>query len=677
MRQNANIAVVMPALNEERAIGQVLQAIPRWVDEVVVVDNGSTDRTAAVAKEHGARVVPEPRRGYGRACLTGIAALSHLDIVVFLDADFSDHPDEMDRLVDPILRHEADMVIGSRIRGNCARGALTPQARFGNWLSCLLIRLFWRVSYTDLGPFRAIRSATLRRLNMQDQDFGWTVEMQVKAAAAAIPALEVPVSYRRRIGVSKISGTVRGVILAGSKILYTIFRAVLQPSRSKLVVSREKLCVITRYPEPGTTKTRLIPAIGAEAAAALQHAMTAHVLAVARELAAERHIVVETRFEGGDTAAMRAAFGVDFHYHPQGDGDLGERLYRCVRDSLESGAERVVIVGADVPGVDTAILKKAFEDLSDHDLVIGPATDGGYYLIGLRRDVPELFKDLPWGTEVVLQRTLDAATARELTVSLLPALADVDRPEDLSVAERSWGKARLDDALGTISVIIPTLNEADGIAAALAPLFGSFPVAEVIVVDGGSTDGTQNKALACGAKVIAAAGGRAQQMNAGAAVASGNILLFLHADTRLPVGFQKQVRQGLGLPGVVGGAFQFRLDGEAGVFHFLERLTNWRARRLQMPYGDQALFMRAQAFRSLGGFPEMPIMEDFELVRRLKQRGRICILPAPAITSARRWKKRGIIKTTTLNQIVIIGYYLGVSPQTLARWYRGWKLAPK
>lgn len=672
MRQNAHIAVVMPALNEERAIGQVLQAIPRWVDDVVVVDNGSTDRTASIAQEHGARVVPESRRGYGRACLTGIAALSQPDIVVFLDADFSDHPDEMDRLVDPILRHEAELVIGSRIRGNCARGALTPQARFGNWLSCLLIRLFWRVSYTDLGPFRAIRSAPLRRLHMQDQDFGWTVEMQVKAASAAIPSLEVPVSYRRRIGVSKISGTVRGVILAGSKILYTIFRTVLQPTRSQLVVSPEQLCVITRYPEPGKTKTRLIPALGAEAAAALQQAMTAHVLAVAGELAADRHIGVETRFEGGDEAAMRAAFGNNHHYQPQGGGDLGDRLYRCVHDKLESGAERVVIVGADVPGIDAAILRKAFDDLRDHDLVIGPATDGGYYLIGLRRDMPELFQGVPWGTGDVLQRTQAAATACELTVSLLPALADVDRPEDLSVVERSWGKARLDDALGTISVIIPTLNEVAGIDAALAPLLSSSPVAEVIVVDGGSTDGTQAKALAHGAKLLASAAGRAQQMNAGAALATGNILLFLHADTRLPAGFQQLVRQGLGLSGVVGGAFQFRLDGDAALFHFLERLTNWRARRLQMPYGDQALFMRTQTFRALGGFPEMPIMEDFELVRRLKYRGRICIIPAPAITSARRWQNRGLIKTTILNQIVIAGYYLGVSPQTLARWYRSW-----
>lgn len=229
MRQHARIAVIIPALNEERAIGHVLEAVPAWVDDVIVADNGSHDQTVVVAQSHGARVITEPRRGYGSACLAGIAALSAPDIVVFVDGDFSDHPDEMDSLVDPILRQEADLVIGSRIRGRAEPGALTPQARFGNWLACLLIRVFWGVNYSDLGPFRAIRFSTLQKLNMQDTNFGWTVEMQVKAAAMCVPSTEVAVSYRRRIGASKISGTVRGVILAGTKILYTIFRAALWP----------------------------------------------------------------------------------------------------------------------------------------------------------------------------------------------------------------------------------------------------------------------------------------------------------------------------------------------------------------------------------------------------------------------------------------------------------------
>ena len=162
MRDTARVSVVIPALDEARSIGKVLEAVPGWVDEVIVADNGSEDGTALIAEEHGARVVYEARRGYGSACLKGIAALDRPDIVVFLDADFSDHPEQMDLLVDPILREEADLVIGSRVLGNAEAGALTPQARFGNRLACYLMRLFWGARYTDLGPFRAIRFTTLR-----------------------------------------------------------------------------------------------------------------------------------------------------------------------------------------------------------------------------------------------------------------------------------------------------------------------------------------------------------------------------------------------------------------------------------------------------------------------------------------------------------------------------------
>lgn len=222
MRGDDRISVVIPALNEEAAIGRVLAAIPAWVDEVVVVDNGSTDATPEVAREMGARVVREPQRGYGAACLAGIKALIRPDIVVFLDGDFSDHPEEMDRLVDLLAADQADLVIGSRVLGHRQPGALTPQARFGNWLACLLIWLLWDITYTDLGPFRAVRFSALRGLNMQDRNYGWTVEMQIKAATRRLRVLEVPVSYRRRVGQSKISGTIRGIVGAGTKILATI-----------------------------------------------------------------------------------------------------------------------------------------------------------------------------------------------------------------------------------------------------------------------------------------------------------------------------------------------------------------------------------------------------------------------------------------------------------------------
>jgi len=230
MRGQARIAVLIPALNEEQSIGLVLDAIPGWVDQVVVADNGSEDRTAEVAQAHGARVVHEARRGYGSACQAGLAALSSPDVVVFLDADFSDHPEEMAALVDPVVHGRADLVIGSRVLGRPERGALGLHARFGNALACGLIRLFWSTRYTDLGPFRAIRKSCLDALAMRDPDYGWTVEMQVKAAACGLRVVEVPASYRKRIGRSKISGTVRGVIGAGSTILWTIFRAAVRRS---------------------------------------------------------------------------------------------------------------------------------------------------------------------------------------------------------------------------------------------------------------------------------------------------------------------------------------------------------------------------------------------------------------------------------------------------------------
>lgn len=225
MRKNAKISAIIPAINEEQSIGKVINDIPHWVDEIIAVDNGSEDNTAGVARSAGAKVLHEPRRGYGSACLRGIANMNRPDIVVFLDGDYSDHPEEMAVLVDPIINGDADMVIGSRVLGNAEKGALTPQARWGNWLACKLIYLFWRVRYTDLGPFRAIRFSTLNELNMRDPNYGWTVEMQIKAAQKGVKAIEAPVSYRRRIGKSKVSGTIRGVILAGTKILAVIFAA--------------------------------------------------------------------------------------------------------------------------------------------------------------------------------------------------------------------------------------------------------------------------------------------------------------------------------------------------------------------------------------------------------------------------------------------------------------------
>jgi len=232
MRHGKKIGVVIPALNEEQAVGRVIADVPAWVDEIVVVDNGSHDGTARAARTAGAHVVTEAERGYGAACQAGIRALRAPDIIVFLDGDYSDRPQEMASLIDPIAAGEADFVVGSRVRGRRGPGALTPQQRFGNWLACRLIRRIWGTACSDLGPFRAIRTDALRALDVRDRAYGWTVEMQLKAAESGLRYLEVPVSYRARIGVSKISGTLRGSLLAGVTILTVIARSAWRAHRS-------------------------------------------------------------------------------------------------------------------------------------------------------------------------------------------------------------------------------------------------------------------------------------------------------------------------------------------------------------------------------------------------------------------------------------------------------------
>jgi glycosyltransferase involved in cell wall biosynthesis len=229
------ISVVIPAYNEEASIGYVLEEIPRdLVQEVIVVDNGSSDETSTVAKSRGAKVILEPRRGYGSACLTGISHLSEgVDVVVFMDGDFSDYPDEIQNLLTTLWGQKADMVIGSRVLGYNQKGSLTFPQKFGNRLSTRLIKLLFGHTYTDLGPFRAIRTEALKRLRMQDRTFGWTVEMQVKALQHGLRVAEVPVSYRKRIGKSKISGTVLGTFRAGLKILWTIGKLALQKTTDR------------------------------------------------------------------------------------------------------------------------------------------------------------------------------------------------------------------------------------------------------------------------------------------------------------------------------------------------------------------------------------------------------------------------------------------------------------
>ena len=225
------INVIIPAYNEEKSIAKVVQDIPKdFVADVIVVNNNSTDATAAIAASAGATVLHEPRPGYGNACLKGIAfaaakpQATRPDIIVFLDGDYSDYPEEITKVVQPILENQAEMVIGSRALGNREAGAMMPQQIFGNWLATTLLRWLYGASFTDLGPFRAIKLQALLDLNMRDRTYGWTVEMQAKAAKYKVRYTEVPVTYRKRIGFSKVSGTVKGTVMAGYKIILTIFK---------------------------------------------------------------------------------------------------------------------------------------------------------------------------------------------------------------------------------------------------------------------------------------------------------------------------------------------------------------------------------------------------------------------------------------------------------------------
>ena len=229
--KNRVIDVIIPAFNEEDSIGNVIEEIPRsLVRDIIVCNNGSTDGTKVKALSLGATVLDQPLKGYGNACLKGIDHLEKKadkpDIVVFLDGDYSDYPEELPKVVEPILSNGYDMVIGSRATGNMERGAMLPQQVFGNWLATTLIKLIYKYEFTDLGPFRAITYNGLQLLKMEDKDFGWTVEMQVKAAKHNLKCTEVPVRYRKRIGKSKVSGTIKGTILAGHKILWTIFKLI-------------------------------------------------------------------------------------------------------------------------------------------------------------------------------------------------------------------------------------------------------------------------------------------------------------------------------------------------------------------------------------------------------------------------------------------------------------------
>jgi hypothetical protein len=330
--------------------------------------------------------------------------------------------------------------------------------------------------------------------------------------------------------------------------------------------------------------------------------------------------------------------------------------------AFRQGAQQVILHGTDIPGLTSQHVDEAFDALKSHDLVLGPSTDGGYWLIGLKKPA-DLFDRMEWGTSFVFDKTVAAARRQGLSLHVLGPLTDMDTGEAVRRWMPDWARPQ-----PYLSVIIPALNEAAHIEKTILNAWS--PDAELIVVDGGSRDRTAERAEHAGAVVIKGPRGRALQQNRGAAAARGSVLLFLHADTLLPKDYVTQVFETLMDRGIALGAFRFKTNLDRPLMRGIEFTTHFRSRYLRLPYGDQALFVRKSHFQAAGGFPEMPIAEDLFFVRLVSKQGRIAIAPAHAVTSGRRWKEVGLLRTTLINQLILAGFALRISPETLAAFYR-------
>lgn len=421
------------------------------------------------------------------------------------------------------------------------------------------------------------------------------------------------------------------------------------------------LIVFTRLPEAGTTKTRLIPAVGPGGAAEWQRRLTLHhVGRAASFVMAHPGTELILAHAGGTRREMREWLG-PWRCEAQGSGDLGSRLHAAITSAHRRGAEKILVTGSDCPGLDESHFATALARLDSADLVIGPATDGGYTLIGLRCPEPRLFDAMPWGGPDVLATTL--ARAREIgwTIHPLEPLPDVDEPADLPAAEATLAAAR------RVSVIVPARNEPAALAMLLPHLLAGDPH-EILIADGGGAVVPAEFTADPRVTVLPCPPGRARQMNAAAARATGEHLLFLHADTFPPPGYASLVADPLARPGVAGGAFRFGLCESFAGKALVESLTRLRGRLFHTPYGDQGLFVRRRLFEAIGGFPEMPILEDLEMVLRLRRLGDLVITRETAATSARRWREHGLFGTWLRHQRILLGHRLGIAPERLATW---------
>lgn len=412
----------------------------------------------------------------------------------------------------------------------------------------------------------------------------------------------------------------------------------------------------------GRNKTRLIPALGAEGATAFHARLARHAIGRAASFCMlHADAVLRVCLEGGTSIEGKSWLGSErLDCREQSSGNLGERMESAANAAFAVGAERVVIMGTDCPAIDERILESAFSALGDADVVFGPAADGGYYLVGMHGPAPSIFRNIPWGGDSVLEESLAAGRRAGMRIALLGELSDVDMPQDLGAAEIALARG------ARVSVIIPTFNEAANLPALLEKIRAGHPH-EIIIADGGSNDGTVAVAEAAGARVVSSRKGRAVQMNRGAAVASGELLLFLHADTLPPEDFCGIVAETLNRPGTSAGAFRFALDDGIGAAAFIEKLVHLRCKLFATPYGDQGLFLRRCLFQQLGGFPDVPCLEDLRLVRKLRGCGRVRTTKESALTSSRRWQEGGVVRTFLKHQAMLAGFSVCIPARILAK----------
>jgi len=422
------------------------------------------------------------------------------------------------------------------------------------------------------------------------------------------------------------------------------------------------LIIFTKYPVPGKSKTRLIPLLGPTGAADLQKRLTEKTLETAKRFKHTREIDVEVCFDNGSKRNMIAWLGPEPRYSYQISGNIGTRMHQAIRSAFLSGYKPVLLIGTDIPDITEEILNQAFYGLSNNDLVLGPSTDGGYWLIGLNNP-EDLFQGIQWSTPQVFKQTLRIVRKQNLSFHLLDPLTDIDTEKSLRKVLPQEAKRK-----PFISVIIPTLNESSNIETAIHS--ARHADTEIIVVDGGSTDGTLHQAKKSGALIITGPKGRARQQNAGAKRALGKVLLFLHADTILPEEYPAHVFDTLMDKRVVAGAFKFKTDFSHPFMTLVELGANIRSRYFHLPYGDQALFLYKTMFDALNGFPDVVIAEDLFFAQKLSSSGQIRHVPVPILTSGRRWRIRGPIRTWLINTLILAGCKMGVSPKRLKSLYK-------